>query len=75
MDAEIGRRTSVELEPKPGHFEFHTGDRWMAAHIPTLIQALRSQYIHPERELERLHAGAWVTVRGIVYRFVAEATE
>lgn len=70
MDPEIGHRAHVELRPRPGHFEFHTGDRWMEASADVLMGSLRAAYLHPERQLERLHAGEWVRVHGIEYRFV-----
>lgn len=47
----------------------------MTALTDVLMGSLRTAYLHPERQLERLHAGEWVRVNGIVYRFVAETGE
>lgn len=72
MDVDIGHRTYVKLEPRPGRFEFNTGDDWMLAATDILMRAVRAAYLHPERQLERLHAGEWVRVNGIVYRFIPD---
>jgi len=75
MDVEIGNRIYVMLEPRPGRFEFNTGDDWMMAPTDLFLRALRAAYVHPERQLERLYAGEWVRVNGIVYRFIPETGE